>query len=285
MRVLLTGAAGSIGRVVSPGLRAAGHEVVPLDLVGAPEGGEDPWHTVDCADPDAVAEVFAAQARAGAPVEAVVHLAGHPDEAGLLASVVSHAVTTAALLDAMVAHRVDRIVYASSNHAVGGTPHGAYSPSQPLGVDGPGHPDTFYGVGKVTAEALLRLHADRYGTHAVACRIGSFLEEPSTRRHLATWLSHGDAVRMVAAALAAPAPGYAVLYGISANTRAWWDLAPGRALDFEPQDDAEAYAEHLPVRPEDEVEDARVGGPFATEAFWRPALDRLSAPPGDASTS
>lgn len=271
MRVLLTGAAGSIGRVVAPGLLERGHDVVALDLSPAPTGWDLPWHTADCADADAVAAVFAAQAEEGAALDAVVHLAGHPGEAGLVDSFVSHTVTTAALLDAMVAHRVDRIVYASSNHAVGRTPHEGRSPADPLGVGTPPRPDTFYGVGKVAAEAVLSLYADRYGIDAVACRIGSFLEEPTTARHLATWLSHGDCVRMVEAALTAPAPGFAVLYGISANTRGWWDLAPGRALGYAPVDDAEAWAPGVAVRIEDEVEDARVGGPFATEDFYRPA--------------
>jgi uronate dehydrogenase len=79
-------------------------------------------------------------------------------------------------------------------------------------------------------------------------------------------------VRMVEAALTAPAPGFAVVYGISANTRAWWDLEPGRRLGYEPLDDAEAFASRIPDRPEDEAEAAYVGGPFALEQFYRPAL-------------
>jgi uronate dehydrogenase len=51
----------------------------------------------------------------------------------------------------------------------------------------------------VAAEALLSLYVDRYGTDALATRIGSCLPQPETRRHLATWLSHDDAVRMVEA--------------------------------------------------------------------------------------
>ena len=117
MRVLVTGAAGSIGRVVTVGLADRGHEVVGLDRVPEPEGFDGPWHSVDCADPDAVAAVFAESA-----LDAVVHLAGNPEEADLPASFTSHVVTTAALLDAMVEHDVTRIVYASSNHAVGRTP-------------------------------------------------------------------------------------------------------------------------------------------------------------------
>jgi uronate dehydrogenase len=135
-------------------------------------------------------------------------------------------------------------------------------------------PDTFYGVAKVAAEALMSLYVDRYGIDAVSCRIGSFLPEPTTVRALSTWLSHDDCVRMVEAALTAPAPGFAVLYGISANTRGWWDLEPGRALGYEPQDDAESYADRIEPRDADRAEAAHVGGPFAGEEFYRPALDR-----------
>jgi uronate dehydrogenase len=263
MRVLVTGAAGSIGRVLVPGLVERGHEVVAVDLVPQPEGGPlVPWHVADCADPVQVAAVLDAD-----PVDAVVHLAGIPDEASLSDSLTSHVVTTAALLDAMVARGGGRFVYASSNHAVGMTPR-----SESIGVDVRPRPDTFYGVAKVAAEAVLSLYGDRHGIDAVSCRIGSFLERPVTRRHLSTWLSHDDCVRMVDAALTCSAPGFGVLYGISANTRAWWDLAPGRSLGFEPQDDAEAWAEAIQPRPEDEAEAARVGGPFAGAERTRPAF-------------
>lgn len=262
MRILVTGAAGSIGRVATLGLCDRGHEVVGLDLVPEPAGFTGDWHTVDCADPDAVTAVFEAER-----LDAVVHLAGHPGEASLPASLTSHVVTTAALLDAMVAHRVSRIVYASSNHAVGRTPR-----RDLLSDDALPRPDTFYGVGKVAAEALLRLYADRHAIDAVCCRIGSFLPEPATARNLATWLSHDDAVRMIEAGLTAPAPGFAVLYGISNNTDAWWDLEPGRRLGYEPLDDAAAYRSRIEARDEDEAEAAHVGGPFALAEFFRPAL-------------
>ncbi len=257
MVVLVTGAAGSIGRVVTTGLVDRGYQVVGLDRLPAPEGFAGPWHSVDCADPDAVSAVFAEHDLGG-----VVHLAGNPGEANLRESLDSHAVTTAALLDAMVEHRVTRFVYASSNHAVGRTPR-----TDLLRVDALPRPDTFYGVAKVTAEATMRLYSERYALDTVACRIGSFLEQPASVRALSTWLSHDDCVRMVEAALTAPAPGFAVLYGISANTRAWWDLAPGRALGYHPQDDAEDFADSVLPGPDDEAEAAYVGGPFAGERF------------------
>lgn len=264
MKVLVTGAAGSIGRVVCLGLADRGHDVVGLDRLPQPSGEDGPWYALDCTDPDAVDAVFAEQS-----LDAVVHLAGHPGEANLPDSLSSHVVTTGALLDAMVAHDVRRMVYASSNHAVGRTPR-----RDLVGIDARPRPDTFYGVSKVAAEALLSLYVDRYGIDAVACRIGSFLPEPETVRNLSTWLSHDDCVRMVHAGLTATAPGFAVLYGISANTRAWWDLEPGRALGYEPQDDAEDWADRIQPSPEDDWDAAHVGGPYATATFERPALDR-----------
>ncbi len=265
MRVLVTGAAGSLGRVLVPGLLDRGHDVVGMDLVVAPEGTTAEWHVADCADADAVEAVFA-EAGSGDPVEGVVHLAGIPDETSLDDALASHVLTTGTLLDAILRHGTTRLVYASSNHAVGRTPR-----TDPVDASTPPRPDTFYGVGKVAAEALLRLYADRYDLDLIALRIGSFLPAPETRRHLATWLSHDDAVRAVDALLTTPQPGYAVAYGISANTRAWWDLDPGRALGYHPEDDAERWADSLPASPDDEAEAAHVGGPFVSERFHRPA--------------
>ena len=266
MRVLLTGAAGSIGRTVGPALIAAGHDVVALDLVEASWTGTSAWHVGDCADAAWVDSLVAEAAP-----DAVVHLAGHPDELDLVGSFTSHVLTTTVLLDAMVAHGVRRLVYASSNHAVGRTPRVDLEAGL-LTVDARPRPDTFYGVGKVAAEAVMSLYADRYGIDTVACRIGSFLERPTTRRHLATWLSPDDCVRMVLVALTTPEPGFAALYGISANRDAWWDLAPGRALGYLPVDDASTFADDLPSREEDAFEALHPGGPFAGEQYFRRAV-------------
>jgi uronate dehydrogenase len=90
------------------------------------------------------------------------------------------------------------------------------------------------------------MYAERFGLEVVALRIGSFAEHPPDRRALHTWLSHGDCVRLVEAALTAPDVGFTIVYGVSANARRWWphdDAA--RRIGYKPRDDAEAYADGL----------------------------------------
>ncbi|MRK02920.1 NAD-dependent epimerase/dehydratase family protein [Aeromicrobium sp. S22] len=254
MRILLTGAAGSIGRTLVRGLPPLGHEIRGLDLVpGEADACALGWITGDCLDPQVVAEAVRG-------VDAVVHLAGNPDEDALPASLESHVHSTARLLEAMVEHGVGRMVYASSNHAVGRTPRG-----DRLTTDVRPRPDTFYGVAKVAAEALLSLYADQHDIASTALRIGTFEQRPSTVRALSTWLSPDDAVRLADAAVTSTTPGLAIVNGISANSRGWWDLGPGRAMGYAPKDDAETYADQVSPRPEDEDEAAHVGGSFATD--------------------
>jgi uronate dehydrogenase len=253
MRVVVVGAAGRIGSTVAAGLSARGHEVRGLDLVPS-----DAEHcslgvvVADCTDAGVAREAVTG-------VDAVAHLAGIPAEATLPEELTSHVITTATLLDAMVATGVRRMAYASSNHAVG-----MHVRVDRLDVGVRPRPDTSYGVAKVAAEGLLSMYVDRGGIEAVAMRIGSFLDRPTTARQLATWLSPADCVRMVEAALTASDVGFTVVYGISANTRAWWDLGPGRAIGYDPVDDAERYAADITARAEDAAENARVGGPFTT---------------------
>lgn len=241
----MTGAAGRIGRVVSAGLTELGYDVMGVDLTDA-EG----VNQVDVREVDALRPMLDG-------CSAVVHLAGFPGERDLGTALDTHVQTTYGVLEAMRRAGVPRMVFASSHHAVGFAPS-----SDHLGVDARPRPDTFYGVGKAAAETLCSLYCDRYEMTVACLRIGAFRDRPSTRSQLRTWLSPGDAVRLVHACLTAPDLTYAVLYGTSANTRGWYDLAPARALGYEPQDDAEDYAAEILDTPEseDDVFEARFAG-------------------------
>jgi len=231
--VLLTGAAGSIGTVLAHELPAYGHRLRLLD--------SKPIDADDTVLADLTNDAGSAALDAAMDgLESVVHLAAIPTEAPFADILRVNIDGTYRVFDAARRAGVRRIVYASSNHAVGFTPRAPM-----VGVDVPPRPDTYYGLSKVFGEALGRLYADRYGLEVACLRIGSFAERPTSHRHLSTWLSHGDAVRLLHAGLSTPDLTYAVVYGISANTRAWWDLAPGHRLGYHPVDDAETYAAQI----------------------------------------
>ncbi|MFJ8623594.1 NAD-dependent epimerase/dehydratase family protein [Kitasatospora sp. NPDC093550] len=233
-RVLLTGAAGRIGACLRESLPALGYRLRSFDRLPVP------------GDPDAVVADLrdtGALAAAMDGVDAVVHLAGIPGEAPFADILAANIEGTYRLYDAARAAGVRRIVNASSNHAVGFTERPADGTTVP--VDTPQRPDTYYGLSKCFGENLASLYADRHGIETVSLRIGSFSPEPRSVRMLATWLSPGDCTRLVHAALTGPVAGHTVAYGISANTRAWWDLTSARALGYRPQDDAEPFAAAL----------------------------------------
>ncbi|MFD7453032.1 NAD-dependent epimerase/dehydratase family protein [Kitasatospora sp. NPDC059827] len=233
-QVLITGAAGRMGSCLRELLPGYGHRLRGFDRLPVP--GNPGAVTADLLDVEALAAAMDG-------VDAVVHLAGIPGEAPFADILAANIEGTYRLYDAARAAGVRRIVYASSNHATGFTERPADGGTVP--VDAPQRPDTYYGVSKCFGESLASLYADRHGIETVSLRIGSFTERPRSIRMLATWLSHGDWARLAHAALTGPVTGHTVAYGISANTRAWWDLSTARALGYRPQDDAESFAAEL----------------------------------------
>ncbi len=268
--VLVTGAAGLIGGWLRGALPERGWALRSLDVV--------PVDDVRAGEEHLVADVtdLPSMVHAATGASAVVHLAGIATESTWPAIRHANIDGTYCVLEAARRAGVPRVVLASSNHATGYTPR----PQQGLltEADAPPRPDTHYGVSKVTMEALGSLYVDRYGLDVVCLRIGSARPEPTELRHLSTWLSATDTVGLVDAALRAPSPGFAVVWGVSDNTRRWWDLTAARALGYEPVDDAEAYAAALvEVHGEPDLDDpvhGRVGGEFTTADF---DADRLEA--------
>ncbi|MEV7471933.1 NAD(P)-dependent oxidoreductase [Streptomyces kronopolitis] len=256
--VLLTGAAGGIGAFLRERLPAYGYALRLFDIVPVP------------GDPDAIAADLlddTALRAAVRGVDAVVHLAGISQEAPFEDLLRSNIEGTYRLYEAARAEGVRRIVLASSNHAVGFTPRPAV-PGAAVATTTPLRPDTFYGLSKCFGENVASLYADKYGIETVSLRIGSCYPCPRTVRMLATWLSPADCARLVHAALTAEEVHHTVVYGISANARAWWDLSAGAILGYIPQDDAEVFAGQLIAElGEPQLEDpehTHIGGAFLT---------------------
>ena len=246
--VLITGAAGLIGRVLADRLRDR-YDLRGLDR----RAGPLPGVIGDLADPlslDAACR----------DVDAIVHLAGESRVDASWPSVLRDNIAgTAAVFEAARRNSIERVVFASSNHVVGqleveGEP-AIYDAAgaTTIAADGPFRPDSLYGASKAFGEILGRYYSDRHGIRVVCLRIGSVLPEDDPwmaavrlggdprqryRRLRATWLSHRDCSGLVAAALEADVR-FAVVYGVSANPRRFWDLGPAeRLLGFRPLDAA-----------------------------------------------
>lgn len=237
-RVLLTGAAGAIATAVRPVLRELADEVVLTDQVEVEEllPGEQ-FARAELAD-SAPWELLASGC------DAIVHLGAVPDEApfAVLAGPNLHGAFH--VYDAARRAGVRRVVAASSGRATG-----FYRVGERLDGDATPRPDGLYAATKAFSEALGRMYADKFGLEVVALRIGTFAERPHSVHDLSTWLSHDDARRLVRAALTGQVDGFVCVYGVSANTRGWWDLPP--SLGYEPVDDAEIYAGD--VEPDDGI--------------------------------
>ncbi len=238
--VVLSGGAGRIGtylRRTEGGLGARGWRLRLVDAAEPQDLAPDETFTqIDLGDEEATGALTDVMSGA----DAVVHLAGIPTEDTWTRIRRANIDGTYRLLEAARRAGVRRVVLASSNHAVG-----FYPTDEVARADRTPRPDSYYGVSKVAVEALGSLYADKFGLEVVSLRIGLCTDRPRTTFDLGIWLSPADSVRLVDAALRGPVDGPVVVYGISANQRAWWDLSGARALGYEPQDDAEDFADDV----------------------------------------
>ena len=256
-RLLLTGAAGGLGRILRPRLRRLCRVLRVSDIaaMAAPGAGEE----VVVAPLQDAAAVDALVAGA----EAIVHLGGVSVEGPFAPILEANIVGVWNLYEAARRHGLRRIVFASSNHVTG-----FYRQDEVVSPHDPLRPDGHYGLSKAFGENLSRFYFDRYGIETVCLRIGSSFPEPKDRRMLATWLSYDDLERLVVASLTAPRVGHSIVYGMSDNTTTWWDNTSARHLGFRPQDSSEPFRAGLEAgQPELDPDDPSVrfqGGGFVT---------------------
>jgi uronate dehydrogenase len=246
--VLITGAAGVVGSMLRTRLAQPGRTLRLLDIAPIEPGPGEESVTASVTDLDAVTA-----ACQGA--DAVIHLGGLATEASWESTLEVNINGTYVVFESARLAGVPRVIYASSNHAVGFTPRSQF----PVADYKFPAPDTYYGVSKVAGEGLAGLYYHRFGIDAICVRILSCFERPLSTRMLSTWMSPDDAGRLFEACLTVPDPGFRVIFGVSANTRGGWvSLNEARAIGYEPRDDAEVYAaeviaEHGEPDPDDPV--------------------------------
>jgi len=260
--ILLTGAAGVLGRWLRPRL------LERYDLRSADRVDPGPAHntgetliTADIADLGSVERMVRG-------VDGIIHFGGRSIEDEWEEILHSNIIGCRNLFEAARRQGVRRVVFASSNHAIG-----YHRTSERLDAGSTIRPDTRYGVSKAFGEAIGSYYADKHGLEVACLRIGSALPKPTARRHLSTWLSYPDLERLVVACLEAPRLHFAVVYGASRNTRGWWDNSDAPEIDYRPQDNAEDYAaeilaKQLPPAPDDPTA-LYQGGPFVADTVKR----------------
>lgn len=133
-----------------------------------------------------------------------------------------------------------RIVFASSNHAIG-----FHKQTTRLDANSPTRPDGLYGVSKVFGEALARMYYDKFGIETACVRIGSCFPEPKDHRMLSTWMSEDDFVLLIERIFITSKLGCPIIYGASDNLSSWWDNREVAYLGWRPQDSSEKFRAKL----------------------------------------
>jgi uronate dehydrogenase len=258
-KVLITGAAGDVGSRLRHLLKDTYR--LRLSDLKRPTGlapGED-FVQADLAD-------VAALDKAVAGVEGIVHLGGFSIEGTWPMILHANIIGCYNLFEAAHQHGVKRVVFASSNHAVG-----FYPRSRRIGVNAPVRPDTRYGMSKAFGEAVGALYAFKHGLRVTCIRIGNVADQPADRRRLSVWLKPEDLVQLVRIGLEHPDIRYEIFFGASDNARGFWDNDAAFRYGYRPLGKAEdfrdtALAAHAKL-PSDPIGDWYQGGPFCSEEY------------------
>jgi len=176
-------------------------------------------------------------------VDAIVHLGGYSVEGPWEPILKANIIGCYNVFEAARRNGVRRIVFATSNHAVG-----FYRRDQTVDHRVYPKPDGRYGVSKVFGEMLGSLYADKYGMEIFCMRIGNVNPRPIDKRRLSIWLSPRDLAQLVTIGIEHPEIRFEIVYGASANTRTWYDNSNAARLGYRPADNSETYAPDVLAR-------------------------------------
>src|SRR5258708_22762725 len=208
-KILITGAAGDVGSYLRREL--AGRYALRLSDIRPIKNlaREEKFSRGDCATRRDMLRVTKG-------VDAVVHLGGFSVEGSWEVILRANIIGTYNAFEAARRNGARRIVFATSNHAVG-----FYRRDETIDHRASPKPDSRYGVSKAFGEALGSLYADKYGMEGVCLRIGNVNPRPMDKRRLSIWLSPPDLAQLVSIAIDRPGLRFEIMYGISRNRRPW----------------------------------------------------------------
>ncbi len=231
--ILMTGAAGGVATQIRPYLRETYPDLLLSDRVPVTDlqPGER-FAAAELDDLDAVRAVCRG-------VHGIVHLGGFSVEAEWATIHPANIVGCYNLFEAARLEGVRRVVFASSNHAIG-----FYERSRRIGTDHRVRPDGYYGVSKAFGEALGSLYADKHGLGVMSIRIGNVAAKPADLRRLSIWLHPEDLTQLIRIGLDHPEMHNEVVYGASDNARSWWDNEAAFRLGYTPRHQAEDHVDH-----------------------------------------
>ena len=258
-KILITGAAGDVGTRLRKLLKGVYSLRVSDIRKPADLGADDEFVAADLGDYEQTKQITAG-------IDGIVHLGGYSVEGPWETIHRSNIVGCYNLFEAAYRSGVKRIVFASSNHAVG-----FYPRDRKIGVDVTVRPDSRYGVSKAFGEAVGALYADKHGLRVTCIRIGNVGDKPLDKRRLSIWVKPEDLAQLIRIGLEHPDIRFEIFYGASDNAAGWWDNSNARRFGYRPQfrsedfrDEAMAAQAKLPADP---VGDRFQGGPFCSDEY------------------
>jgi len=261
-KILVTGAAGGVGTRLRKLMKGLYPSIRWSDIRKPDDlAADEEFVVADLADLAAVEKIVAG-------VDGVVHLGGYSIEGPWQTILNSNIIGCYNVFEAAYRAGVQRVVFASSNHAMG-----FYPRTQTIGVNLTVRPDSRYGISKAFGEAVGAFYADKHGLRVTCLRIGNVGDAPLDQRRLAIWLKPEDLVQLIRIGLEHRDIHFEIFYGASDNADAWWDNSNARRFGYRPTGKAGDYrAEALAAQaklPPDPVGDRYQGGPFCSDEYDR----------------
>ena len=257
-KVLITGASGHLGGMLFNSLANIGYtNLIGTDLRRKNFKKDQKLILANLKD-------FKATIKITKGIHAIVHFGAIPIEDTQQNILLNNIIGTYNLFEAARINKVKRIIFASSNHAIG-----FHRRTTKLNEFSNQRPDSHYGLSKAFGEELSRFYADKFNIKSMCIRIGSCLRVPKDRRHISTWISYSDLTQLVNIGIKHKAIHHEIVYGASKNKKSWWNNSRAQQLGYRPADSADRFNSHLLTKNEykDKMALLFQGGVFTSVNF------------------